>query len=135
MIEEMLRYLNFAENMLWHIDSDQITDIYNIVLHALVKAKQVGHLFLCFLASIHSEYAHNGFMFLLLLQCRAAIDVFKNMRLCNLPTNVAIYNIMIECCSILQCYRSASVLVSMMLRDGYYPQTLTYTALVKVLCA
>ncbi|XP_039116782.1 pentatricopeptide repeat-containing protein At1g76280 isoform X2 [Dioscorea cayenensis subsp. rotundata] len=105
MIEEMLRYLNFAENMLWHIDSDQITDIYNIVLHALVKAKQ----------------------------CRAAIDVFKNMRLCNLPTNVAIYNIMIECCSILQCYRSASVLVSMMLRDGYYPQTLTYTALVKVL--
>ncbi|KAM0941752.1 putative tetratricopeptide-like helical domain superfamily, pentacotripeptide-repeat region of PRORP [Dioscorea sansibarensis] len=105
MIEEMLRYLNFAENMLWHIDSDQITDIYNIVLHALVKAKQ----------------------------CHVAIDVFKNMRLCNLPANVAIYNIMIECCSTLQCYRSACVLVSMMLRDGYYPQTLTYTALVKVL--
>ncbi|KAJ0986773.1 hypothetical protein J5N97_005129 [Dioscorea zingiberensis] len=105
MIEVMLQYLNFAESTLWHIDSDQTTDIYNIVLHALVKAKQ----------------------------CPVAIDVFKNMRLCNLPANVAIYNIMIECCSILRCYRSACALVSMMLRDGYYPQMLTYTALIKVL--
>lgn len=41
MIQEMLRYLNVAENMLWHIDPYQNSDMYNTVLHALVKSKDV----------------------------------------------------------------------------------------------
>lgn len=41
MIQEMLRYLNVAEGLLWQADAYQRTDVYNIVLHALVKAKEV----------------------------------------------------------------------------------------------
>ncbi|XP_020083577.1 pentatricopeptide repeat-containing protein At1g76280 isoform X1 [Ananas comosus] len=107
MIQEMLRYLNVAENMLWHIDPYQNSDMYNTVLHALVKSKDT----------------------------HTAIRVFKNMRACGLPANVAIYNIMIECCSMLTCFRSACALLSLMYRDGFCPQTLTYTALMKVLLA
>lgn len=68
------------------------------------------------------------------MQSHKAIEVFKNMRSCGLPANVATYNIMIECCSILTCFKSACALVSLMLRDGFCPQLLTYTALIKVLC-
>ncbi|XP_038987997.1 pentatricopeptide repeat-containing protein At1g76280 isoform X2 [Phoenix dactylifera] len=107
MIQEMLGYLNVAENMFWQTDPYQKSDMYNIVLDALVKAKE----------------SHK------------AIEVFKNMRSCGLPANVATYNIMIECCSILTCFKSACALVSLMLRDGFCPQLLTYTALIKVLLA
>ncbi|KAG1327487.1 pentatricopeptide repeat-containing protein [Cocos nucifera] len=107
MIQEMFSYLNVAENMFWQTDPYQKSDMYNIVLHALVKAKE----------------SHR------------AIEVFKNMRACGLPANVATYNIMIECCSILTCFKSACALVSLMLRDGFCPQLLTYTALIKVLLA
>jgi hypothetical protein len=41
MIEEMLRYLNVAENVLYNMDPYQKSDLYGIVLHALVKAKEV----------------------------------------------------------------------------------------------
>lgn len=41
MIDEMLRYLNVAENVLWNMDPYQKSDLYGIVLHALVKAKEV----------------------------------------------------------------------------------------------
>jgi len=41
MIEEMLRYLNVAENTLWNINSYQKSDLYSVVLHALVQAKEV----------------------------------------------------------------------------------------------
>jgi hypothetical protein len=41
MIEEMLRYLNIAENILWNINPYQKSDLYSIVLHALVDAKEV----------------------------------------------------------------------------------------------
>lgn len=46
MIEEMLRYLNIAENVLWNMDPDQKSDLYGTVLHALVKAKEVRIYFL-----------------------------------------------------------------------------------------
>ncbi|XP_073011123.1 pentatricopeptide repeat-containing protein At1g76280 isoform X2 [Typha latifolia] len=107
MIQEMLQYLNVAESMLWMMDPYKRSDMYNTVLHALVKSKE----------------------------SHAAIRVFKNMRLYGLPANIAIYNIMIECCGILRCFRSASALVSLMYRDGFCPQLLTYTALIKVLLA
>lgn len=41
MIEEMLRYLNIAENVSWNIDHYEKSDLYGTVLHALVKAKEV----------------------------------------------------------------------------------------------
>lgn len=41
MIEEMLRYLNIAENILWNINPYQKSDLYSIALHALVDAKEV----------------------------------------------------------------------------------------------
>lgn len=42
MIQEMLRYLNIAENILQNVDPYQRTDMYNIVLRALIKAKDVS---------------------------------------------------------------------------------------------
>ncbi|XP_030527050.1 pentatricopeptide repeat-containing protein At1g76280-like isoform X4 [Rhodamnia argentea] len=79
--------------------------LYNAVLHSLVAAKE----------------------------SRKAVDMFKNMKQCSFSLDPAAYCIMIDCCSIIQCYRSACALVSMMIRDGFYPGTMTYTALIKVL--
>jgi hypothetical protein len=41
MIEEMLRYLNIAENTLWNINPHQKSDLYSTALHALVDVKEV----------------------------------------------------------------------------------------------
>lgn len=70
--------------------------------------------------------------YLLYVQSQMAIKIFKSMKSFGFPADAATYNIMIDCCSILKCYRSASALISMMLRDGFYPVTVTYTALIKV---
>lgn len=48
MIQEMFSYLNVAENMFWYTDSYQKSDMYNSVLHALVKAKEVCGVYLYF---------------------------------------------------------------------------------------
>ncbi|CAD6224551.1 unnamed protein product [Miscanthus lutarioriparius] len=107
MIEEMLRYLNIAENILWNINPYQKSDLYSIALHALVDAKETHR----------------------------AVIIFKIMRSCSLPTNISIYNTMIECCKWLPCFRSASALLSLMLRDGFNPKVVTFTSLLKVVLA
>uniref|UniRef100_A0A453IZQ9 Pentacotripeptide-repeat region of PRORP domain-containing protein n=1 Tax=Aegilops tauschii subsp. strangulata TaxID=200361 RepID=A0A453IZQ9_AEGTS len=107
MIDEMLRYLNVAENVLWNMDPYQKSDLYGIVLHALVKAKETPK----------------------------AIRTFKIMRSWGLPTNTAIYNIMIECCKLLPCVKSAGALLSLMFRDGCCPTVVTFTSLLKVVLA
>ncbi|KAF2916657.1 hypothetical protein DAI22_09g135800 [Oryza sativa Japonica Group] len=107
MTEEMLKYLNVAENVLWNMDPYQKSDLYCIALHALVKAKDT----------------------------HKAIKTFMTIRSYGLPANVAIYNIMIECCKLLPCVKSASAVLSLMLRDGFYPTILTFTSLVKVVLA
>ncbi|CAN6182624.1 unnamed protein product [Urochloa humidicola] len=107
MIEEMLRYLNVAENVLWNINPYQKSDLYSVVLHALVQAKE----------------SHK------------AIRIFKTMRSCSLPADVSIYNTMIECCKWLPCFKSASALLSLMLQDGFPPTVVTYTSLLKVVLA
>lgn len=61
-----------------------------------------------------------------------AVDIFKSMKSCGFLPDAATYNIMIDCCSVVRCFKSASALVSLMLRDGFYPQAVTYTALIKV---
>ncbi|CAL5087874.1 unnamed protein product [Urochloa decumbens] len=107
MIEEMLRYLNVAENVLWNINPYQKSDLYSVVLHALVQAKE----------------SHK------------AIRIFKTMRSCSLPTDVSIYTTMVECCKWLPCFKSASALLSLMLQDGFHPTVVTYTSLLKVVLA
>ncbi|XP_025800598.1 pentatricopeptide repeat-containing protein At1g76280 isoform X2 [Panicum hallii] len=107
MIEEMLRYLNVAENILWNINPYQKSDLYSVVLHALVQAKE----------------SHK------------AIRIFKIMRSCSLPTDISIYTTMIECCKWLPCFKSASALLSLMLQDGFHPTVVTYTSLLKVALA
>ncbi|XP_048444515.1 pentatricopeptide repeat-containing protein At1g76280 isoform X1 [Pyrus x bretschneideri] len=105
MIRELIQYLHVAENLFCRNNVDLGTPMYNTVLHSLVEAKE----------------------------SQMAIKIFKSMKSFGFPADAATYNIMIDCCSILKCYRSASALISMMLRDGFYPVTVTYTALIKIL--
>ncbi|XP_020572302.1 pentatricopeptide repeat-containing protein At1g76280 isoform X2 [Phalaenopsis equestris] len=107
MIPSMLQRVKKAEKMFLEIEPHQITDFYNIVLHALVEA---GH----------------GL---------TAIEYFQKMRSYGFLADAATYHIMIKCCSLISCFRSALALTSLMLRDGFLPQIMTYTALVKVLLA
>lgn len=62
-----------------------------------------------------------------------AAATFKGMKSCGIPSDAGTYNIMIHCCSITNCFKSASSFVSLMIRDGFYPGTVTYTTLIKVL--
>ena len=71
-------------------------------------------------------------MFLVNVQCRMAIALFKHMKASGLELNAATYCIMIDCCRTIRCYKSACALVSMMLRSGFYLQTVGYTVLIKV---
>ncbi|PKA58288.1 Pentatricopeptide repeat-containing protein [Apostasia shenzhenica] len=105
MIPEMLQRLEVSSNMLLAWDPGQITDLYNIVLHALVEARD---------------------------SLTAAV-YFKKMRFFQFPANAVTYLIMMECCSLITCSRTAFALTSLMLRDGFFPEIVTYTVLVKVL--
>ena len=71
-------------------------------------------------------------LFLFDMQSHMAIEIFKRTKSCGVLPNDATYNIMIDCCSILRCFRSACALVSMMIRDGFYPKALTFSSLMKV---
>lgn len=46
--------------------------------------------------------------------------------------DLATYTTMIDCCSIAGGFKYACALVSLMIRDGFFPQGATYTALTKV---
>ncbi|KAH9750536.1 hypothetical protein KPL71_013913 [Citrus sinensis] len=95
------------------------TPIYNTVLHSLVEAQEVN---------VPNELS-------IVCNCGSMSwrFIFKYMKSCGIPPNAATHNIMIDCCSIIRCFKSASAIVSMMVREGFYPQTMTYTALVKIL--
>ncbi|KAM7490414.1 hypothetical protein LguiA_033335 [Lonicera macranthoides] len=105
MIRELMHYLHVAENRFSRSNTFIGTPIYNTVLHSLVEAKE-SHM---------------------------AIEIYKTMILCGYRPDIATYNIMIDCCSIIRCFKSACTLVSMMIRNGFYPQALTYTSLIKIL--
>ncbi|KAK4853404.1 hypothetical protein QYF36_008673 [Acer negundo] len=105
MIREQLQYLRMADNQFLHKDNYCETPIYNTVLHSLVKAGESN----------------------------TAIEIFKNMKLFGLSPNAATYHIMIDCCVIIRCFKSACAIVSMMVRSGFYPETMAYTILFKVL--
>ncbi|CAK9178337.1 unnamed protein product [Ilex paraguariensis] len=105
MIRELIQYLQVAENLFSFSNSFLGTPIYNTVLHSLVEAKE-SHM---------------------------AIEIFKTMKSCGIPPDAATYNIMIDCCSIINCFKSGCALVSMMVRDGFDPRAVTYTTLIKIL--
>ncbi|KAJ7962421.1 Pentatricopeptide repeat [Quillaja saponaria] len=105
MKRELIQYLHVAEKLFSHRNTYLGIPIYNIALHSLVEAKETD----------------------------MAIKIFKNMKFCGCQPNAATYTIMIDCCSILRCFRSARALVSMMIRDGFEPETPAYTALLKIL--
>ncbi|KAG7587233.1 Pentatricopeptide repeat [Arabidopsis thaliana x Arabidopsis arenosa] len=105
MVNEMIRHLQKAENLNVHSNMYLGTPTYNIVLHSLLEANETD----------------------------MVINIFKRMKSCGCPADVATYNIMIDCCSIIHSYKSACALVSMMIRDGFSPKAVTFTALMKIL--
>ncbi|KAF6172439.1 hypothetical protein GIB67_006952 [Kingdonia uniflora] len=107
MLKELLHYLRKVEKEFYLRNTYPAASIYNTVLQSLVQEKE-SHI---------------------------AIKIFKNMKLRDIPLNGATYNIMIDCCSILRCVKSGAAIISMMLRDGFVPQTCNYTAFIKILVA
>ncbi|XP_060199926.1 pentatricopeptide repeat-containing protein At1g76280 isoform X1 [Lycium barbarum] len=105
MIKELIQYLHAAENRFSRYDTYMITPVYNTVLHSLVEAKE----------------------------SQMAAQIFKSMVSSGVPPDAATYNIMIDCCSIIGCFRSALALISMMFRNGFNPQAVTLTGLLKIL--
>ncbi|KAL3340730.1 hypothetical protein AABB24_029054 [Solanum stoloniferum] len=105
MVKELIQYLRAAENRFSRYDTYMITPVYNTVLHSLVEAKE----------------------------SRMATQIFKSMVSSGVPPDAATYNIMIDGCSIVGCFRSALALISMMFRSGFNPQAVTLTGLLKIL--
>ncbi|XP_052119232.1 pentatricopeptide repeat-containing protein At1g76280 isoform X2 [Arachis duranensis] len=105
MIRELFQYLHVAENLFIYSNSSLRTEMYNTVLHYLVEARE-SHM---------------------------AIEIFKKMKKFGFHTDSATYDIMIDCCSITRCFKSASLLVSMMIRKGFHLEICTYTSLIKIL--
>lgn len=105
MIKELIQYLHAAENRFSHYDTCMITPVYNTVLHSLVEAKE----------------------------SQMATQMFKSMVSSGVPPDAATYDIMINFCSISGCFRSALALISMMFRNGFNPQAVTLTGLLKIL--
>lgn len=105
MMRELMQYLCVAEDLFYHSNTHLGIPIYNTVLHSLVEAEE----------------------------CRMAIALFKHMKASGFEPNAATYCIMIDCCRAIRCYKSACALVSMMLRSGFYLQTVGYTVLIKIL--
>ncbi|KAF3660181.1 hypothetical protein T459_16872 [Capsicum annuum] len=105
MIKELIQYLHAAENQFSHYDTYMITPVYNTVLHALVEAKE----------------------------SQMATRTFKSMVSSGVPPDAAAYNITIDCCSIIRCFRSTFVLISMMFCNGFNPEAVTLIGLLKLL--
>ncbi|XP_038897388.1 pentatricopeptide repeat-containing protein At1g76280 isoform X2 [Benincasa hispida] len=104
MTKELLQYLNVAENLFYYNHTCLGTPVYNTVLHFLVESKEI----------------------------HMAIEVFNNMKHSGFFPDAVTFEIMIDCCSVMGCLKSAFVLLSMMIRSGFCPQILTYTSLIKI---
>lgn len=105
LLKEMIQYLHAAENQFPHYQTCLETCHYNTVLHFLVRAKEIS----------------------------IAFSIFKGMISCGIPFDAATYTIMVDCCTIMNDFKSASALVSMMIRDGFIPQIYIYTSFIKIL--
>ncbi|XP_022976056.1 pentatricopeptide repeat-containing protein At1g76280 isoform X1 [Cucurbita maxima] len=104
MTKELLQYLNVAENLFYYNNTCLGTPIYNTALHFLVESKEI----------------------------HMATELFNNMKHSGLFPDAATFEMMIDCCSVIGCLKSAFALLSLMIRSGFCPQILTYTSLVKI---
>eukprot|EP01018_Ginkgo_biloba_P036271 Gb_37339 [translate_table: standard] len=108
MVKELLQYLHVAEDRFNGRDARHLeTNLYNIVLHALVEANEWD----------------------------VAIEIFEKMQSFGVKPNVATYNIMVDSCSLARDLQSARKLMATMLQDGFQPQACTYTVLMKIMLA
>lgn len=105
MVKELIQYVRIAEEQCVYRSTHLGIQIYNAFLHSLVEAKET----------------------------HMAFEIFKKMISRRLSPNLSTYGIMIDCCSIINCYRSACALISMMIRDGFPLNAVIYTGLVKIL--
>lgn len=105
MIKELMVYLRVAESNFSFYQKESITLIYNAVLHSLVKAEEP----------------------------QLAAETFRTMINYGYQPDLATYNTMIDCCCIVGGFKYACALVSLMIRNGFCPQGVTYTALTKIL--
>ncbi|OMP03033.1 hypothetical protein CCACVL1_02611, partial [Corchorus capsularis] len=105
MTRELLYYFNVAEQLFRQNNTYLGPPIYNTVLFSLVAAGEI----------------------------QTAIEIFKYIKSYGFHPNIATYTIMIDSCSTIKCFKSACAFVSMMIRDGFYPGKVTYTALIKIL--
>jgi pentatricopeptide repeat protein len=134
MVNEMIRHLQKAENLSAHSNMYLGTPTYNIVLHSLLEANEVSFHGLIALSNFHWTSIYSNIdRYLNYMQTDMVINIFKRMKSCGCPADVATYNIMIDCCSLIHSYKSACALVSMMIRDGFSPKAVTFTALMKVI--
>lgn len=67
------------------------------------------------------------------MQTSKVIEIFGRMTLYGFSPDDYTYNFMVILCSNIGCYKSACAFVSLMTRDGYFPDVVTYTALIKIL--
>ncbi|XP_022132697.1 pentatricopeptide repeat-containing protein At1g76280 isoform X2 [Momordica charantia] len=104
MTKELLQYLSVAENLFYYNNTYLGTPVYNTVLHFLVESKEI----------------------------HMAIELFNNMKHSGFFPDAATFEMMVDCCSVMECLKSAFALLSMMVRTGFCPQILTYTSLVKI---
>lgn len=61
-----------------------------------------------------------------------AIKLFNNMKHSGFFPEAATFEIMLDCCCVMGCLKSAFALLSIMIRSGFCPGVLTYTSLIKV---
>lgn len=66
------------------------------------------------------------------IQPQLAAETFRTMINYGYQPDLATYNTMIDCCCIVGGFKYACALVSLMIRNGFCPQGVTYTALTKV---
>ncbi|KAE8646171.1 pentatricopeptide repeat-containing protein At1g76280 isoform X1 [Cucumis sativus] len=104
MKKEVLQYLNLAENLFYYNNTSLGMPVYNTVLHFLVDSKET----------------------------HMAIELFNNMKRSGFFPDAATFEMMLDCCSVIGCLKSAFALLSLMIRSGFCPQILTYTSLVKI---
>lgn len=104
MTKELLQYLNVAENLFYYNNTCLGTHVYDAVLHSLVKSKEI----------------------------HMAIKLFNNMKHSGFFPEAATFEIMLDCCCVMGCLKSAFALLSIMIRSGFCPGVLTYTSLIKI---
>ncbi|KAH9297348.1 hypothetical protein KI387_029030, partial [Taxus chinensis] len=104
MIKEVVQYFHIAEDLFNGRDVPLLgTSIYNVVLHALVQAKE----------------------------WEMAIDIFERMKSFGIKPNAETYTIMIDCCTLNRDLVSARGLMATMLQHGYKHHVRTYTSILK----